>query len=239
MNPLEDDSTSDKHQLWLEVQAQLDAGRASKRARTVVQIIFERGACTTNDLKALGYQHPPRAVGDLRDAGIDVSRRMVSYTDPETGSKKSQASYSIVGTVPGRESRRGVSKQIRDEVTATGRCEMCGASARLQVDHRIPFEVAGETYPHVAEEFMPLCPSCNRAKSWTCESCPNRSVKDPSVCSSCMWASPSDYAHVATKQVREVRAVLEDPRDIRRFDEQRPSVKDLLTRYLRRGDDRS
>jgi len=41
----------------------------------------------------------------------------------------------------------------------------------LQIDHRIPFEVAGddETKMEDPNSYMLLCGSANRAKSWSCE----------------------------------------------------------------------
>jgi hypothetical protein len=48
----------------------------------------------------------------------------------------------------------------------------------LQVDHRIPYEVAGEHDEGDIEAFMLLSPSANRAKSWTCEHCENWERKD-------------------------------------------------------------
>lgn len=236
MTPPGNEGSGASEQLRNEVTAQLDAGNASKRARLVAEIILERGACTTGELEERGYAHPPRAVRDLRDAGVEIEMKRVSYEDPNSGTRKYQAEYSIVGTDPTKKSRRAVPKKIADAVKSSGKCEVCGAESRLQVDHRVPFDIAGESYPHVVEEFMPLCPSCNRAKSWTCESCPNQEHKDPSVCGSCMWASPLDYRHVATQQVREVRAVLEDPEDIKRFDRERPDVQKLLIHHLRSAD---
>lgn len=74
----------------------------------------------------------------------------------------------------------------------------------LQIDHRVPFEIAGD--PTDANEdtdaYMLVCASANRAKSWTCEHCPNWSKKDADVCRTCYWAFPEDYAHVATREVR-------------------------------------
>jgi hypothetical protein len=75
----------------------------------------------------------------------------------------------------------------------------------LQIDHRIPFEVAGD----IAEEkqdpenFMLLCISANRAKSWSCEHCANwLEQKDVNICQSCYWAYPEKYTHIAMRQAR-------------------------------------
>jgi len=48
-----------------------------------------------------------------------------------------------------------------------------------------------------------VCGSCNRAKSWSCEHCPNGlETKDPKICAVCYWASPLKYTHVATLDIR-------------------------------------
>jgi hypothetical protein len=50
---------------------------------------------------------------------------------------------------------------------------------------------------------MLVCGSCNRAKSWSCEHCPNGlEAKDPKVCTACYWANPLKYTHVATADIR-------------------------------------
>lgn len=98
-------------------------------------------------------------------------------------------------------------------------------------------DATGLACNHHVEDFMPLCPSCNRSKSWACEHCPNRMVKDISVCKACMWASPKNYTHVATQQVREFRGTLYDHDDIRRYDEQHPDVPEVLSEYMKRVDE--
>lgn len=70
---------------------------------------------------------------------------------------------------------------------------------KLQVDHRIPYEISGEQNEQDIDCFMLLSPSANRAKSWTCEHCENWDVKDSGFCVKCFWAHPEDYDHVAGK----------------------------------------
>ena len=48
----------------------------NRRAAAAVQIMLEKGSVTTDDLSRLGYNHPPRAIGDVRDAGIPVVSEM-------------------------------------------------------------------------------------------------------------------------------------------------------------------
>jgi hypothetical protein len=75
----------------------------------------------------------------------------------------------------------------------------------LQIDHRIPFEVAGDNVAGMDDpkSFMLLCGSANRAKSWSCEHCANwQELKDAQICRRCYWAFPEDYDHVAMRQAR-------------------------------------
>ena len=81
----------------------------------------------------------------------------------------------------------------------------------LQIDHRIPYEVIGETNRNVPldpKEFMLLDASSNRAKSWSCEHCDNLIKKhNPDICRRCFWASPEDYDHIAETQSRRAEVV--------------------------------
>jgi hypothetical protein len=72
----------------------------------------------------------------------------------------------------------------------------------------VPYEVAGENDQLEAEDFMLLCGSANRAKSWSCEHCENwKGAKDKRVCLSCYWAYPENYQHVAMRQIRRIDLV--------------------------------
>ena len=125
----EDDESDGRTQEGLikSVEAQMDLGNASKRAREVARIILDRGSCTTSDLEDLGYKHAPRAVRDLRDAGIDVVTTTESYTDNSTGGNKRRARYTVVGVIRGKVSRHPLSKDTVDAVKSGGHCEVCGA----------------------------------------------------------------------------------------------------------------
>jgi hypothetical protein len=57
----------------------------------------------------------------------------------------------------------------------------------------------------VPDDFMLLSGSANRAKSWSCEHCENWiSLKDRMVCTTCYWAYPEDYHHIAMRQIRRI-----------------------------------
>ena len=83
----------------------------------------------------------------------------------------------------------------------------------LQVDHRIPYQIDGDT--GLEEEdvnaFMLLTGSTQRAKSFSCEQCPNfLELRDPTVCARCYWAFPESYDHIGMRKVRQVQLVWQD-----------------------------
>ncbi|WP_412098941.1 HNH endonuclease [Micromonospora sp. BRA006-A] len=99
--------------------------------------------------------------------------------------------------------RRALPKAFKESLCAqwSYRCAVCNGrftTRELQADHRVPYRVSGEALELAPEDFMPLCPSCNRAKSWACENCPNWDRRIPSECQTCLWGSPQQYLHVAT-----------------------------------------
>src|SRR6185312_1182562 len=53
------------------------AAEPNSRAAKALRAMLEKGSVTTADLNGLGYDHPPRAIGDVRDAGIPVVTEMV------------------------------------------------------------------------------------------------------------------------------------------------------------------
>lgn len=97
---------------------------------------------------------------------------------------------------------------------------------KLQIDHRIPFEVDGEPLLK-AENFMLLRGSANRAKSWSCEHCENwNTLKDKSICLSCYWAYPEGYTHIAMRQIRRLDLVWQNE-DIEQYDRLKQRAIDL------------
>lgn len=181
-----------------------------KRARIVVDHILKHGSITTEDLRTIyGYDHPPRAIKDVTDQGLPLSRKMVqnsngrrmaSYTFGDPGKIKA-------GRIGGRSA---FSKAFKDKLTETygRRCAVCNVeleSRYLQIDHRVPYDLAGEADLANTAEFMLLCSSCNRSKSWSCEHCTNfLESQDPSICMTCYWANPIDYLHIATQDLRRI-----------------------------------
>jgi hypothetical protein len=54
----------------------------AKRPRTVIQHIIKHGHITSQELKdTYGYNHPPRAVRDVRERGIPIETYRIEGTD--------------------------------------------------------------------------------------------------------------------------------------------------------------
>ena len=180
----------------------------NKRARVVIDHIMLHGFITTQDLEnTYGYNHPPRAARDVREAGIpletfkvksDEGRSIAAY---KFGNLEELRSNRITGRI--LFSREFKSKLF---VLNGGKCSICHGSFEeryLQVDHKVPYEVSGDLTERVEKDFMLLCGSCNRAKSWSCEHCINWKIeKNPSICMNCYWGSPENYNHIALEAIR-------------------------------------
>ncbi len=184
----------------------------AKRPATIIKHILEHGSITSEDIKSLyGYNHPPRAVRDVREQGIPIETFRIKDSEG-----KNIAAYrfgdptKLGNAVSKKAGRTALSKALKKALI-----ERFGAKcfvykeeldqALLQVDHRIPYEIGGERGEEV-KHYMLLCPSANRAKSWSCEHCSNWDIKDPSFCEDCFWAHPERYTHIAGNS--EIRIIL-------------------------------
>ncbi len=186
----------------------------AKRPRTVIQHILQHGFITSQELKDLyGYNHPPRAVRDVREYGIPLVTYRITGTDGRSIAAYRFGDSSEVSKAVSKSAGRTVfSKALKQALV-----EKYGAKCfvylekmderLLQVDHRIPYEINGEPKEADVDMFMLLSPSANRAKSWYCEHCENRLVKSPSFCMKCFWAYPEEYEHVAGNKQRIVSIV--------------------------------
>jgi hypothetical protein len=196
-------------QLKKEIEEQLNSIN-NKRARVVIEHILEHGFITTEELeKKYGYNHPPRAARDVREAGIPLDTYRVQSSDGRSiaAYKFGDLSKILKGRIEGR---TVFPKKLKDTLfqLSNGKCSICSGafeSRYLQIDHRVPYEVSGD--PPGKEwdtaNYMLLCGSCNRAKSWSCEHCANwQTEKSSSLCDRCYWANPIDYVHIALQEVR-------------------------------------
>lgn len=186
----------------------------AKRPRTVIQHILKHGFVTSQELKeAYGYNHPPRAVRDVREHGIPLETYRVMGTD---GRKIAAYKFGNLNEIKNSLSkvsgRTVLSKALKQALIEKygPRCFIYLEEideAKLQVDHRIPYEIGGEQKDTDIDCFMLLSPSANRAKSWACEHCSNWEIKDANYCIKCFWAHPENYDHVAGKAEKVVSMI--------------------------------
>jgi hypothetical protein len=186
----------------------------AKRAKTVIDHVLEHGHITTEELKnPYGYNHPPRAARDVREQGVPLETFRIAGSDGRSIGAYRFADPSKIraGILAGR---KAFSKGLKEALSQRSgcKCGLCltGYEARyLQVDHRVPYEVGGEGKGESDPgEFQLICGSCNRAKSWSCEHCTNWTKKlDSKVCTTCYWASPGSYKHIAMRPVRRLELV--------------------------------
>lgn len=176
----------------------------AKRPRTVIQHILKNGYITSQELKDVyGYNHPPRAVRDVREYGIPIITYRIQGADGRSiAAYKFGNPEDVKNTLSKSAGRTVLSKALKQALIEKygARCfiyleEM--DDAVLQVDHRIPYEIGGEHDEKDIDYYMLLSPSANRAKSWTCEHCSNWEKKDEDFCLRCFWAYPENYDHVA------------------------------------------
>lgn len=178
----------------------------AKRPRTVIQHILEHDFITTEELKNIyGYDHPPRAIRDVREYGIPIiTYRVTGANGKSIAAYKFGNPEEIRNNLSKLAGRTAFSKALKQALIEKygSKCFIYLESmdpTLLQVDHRIPFEIGGEHGESDIDYYMLLSPSANRAKSWTCEHCENWERKDISFCLKCFWAYPENYDHIAGK----------------------------------------
>lgn len=182
------------------------------RAKVVIDHIIKHGHITTEELKKIyGYNHPPRAAGDVRDQGIPLETfKVLDSTGRKIGAYRFGDPAKIEeGKLGGR---KILPKQLKkDLIEKYG--PKCAIStelydeSHLQIDHRIPYRISGDgnNTDRNPADFMLLSGAAQRQKSWSCEHCNNfRELKQLKNCQTCYWAYPEEYTHVAMKEERRV-----------------------------------
>jgi hypothetical protein len=195
----------------------------NKRARAVIDRILQNGYVTTEELKNIGYNHPPRAARDVREEGIPLE----TFYDKLARDGSRMASYRFADLSKVRHDRIGgrviFKKEFKNQLIDIygNRCNICSGPFEdryLQIDHRVPYEVGGDT-DRETNDYQLLDGSCNRAKSWSCEHCENwTNIKDPDICKNCYWAAPESCEHVAMRKIRRLD-VLWDESEVKAYDE--------------------
>lgn len=187
-----------------------------KRPSTVIQHIIKYGYITTEELASkYGYEHAPRAARDVRERGVNLLTYRVKSSDG-----RNIAAYKFgepvfidnkISKVRGRTAlSQALKKALVDKYGAVCFVYLQPMEERLlQIDHRIPYEIGGELDDNI-DCYMLLSPPANRAKSWTCEHCPNWTRKNLEFCSNCFWAHPENYTHIAGREERQIVITFSD-----------------------------
>lgn len=219
----------------------------AKRPRTVIQYILDHGSVTTEELQKLGYEHAPRAARDVRELGIPLE---TFWTKNSVGRRIGAYRFGdlrLMGNAMSKTAGRTVLSKALKKALVEKYGSVCFVYLQpmeerfLQVDHRVPYEIGGERDRENTEHYMLLSPSANRAKSWTCEHCPNWEEKDVSFCMRCFWAYPEKYSHVAGKEQRQITITftgneIEDYNrliDLAGADKAEATIKRLIEEYIK------
>jgi len=189
----------------------------AKRPKTVIDHILKHGQITTEELKdTYGYNHPPRAVRDVRELGIPLKTFRVTGSD---GRKIAAYKFGDPSEIRSTQlsGRTAFSSKLKDALIEKygARCNIYLEPfpvRELQIDHRVPFEIAGDNgeLPDDVNEYMLLSASANRAKSWSCENCQNWKSKEEKSCKTCYWAYPESYSHIAMRDIRRLDLLWSD-----------------------------
>lgn len=166
---------------------------ASARACFVRDQILRNRSVTTSEI-AKEYNHPPRAAGDLSDAGIPLR---TERTKDASGSSVVRYTFDPQSFEEQRENRG--TQPARETFLPGRRCALCpsGVSLKwrlLQVDHRVPFSRVRNKAANLEGDaaFQALCPSHNAEKREACAKC--KCSEDE--CRSCYYAYPEKYTHI-------------------------------------------
>lgn len=217
----------------------------NKRARIVIDHILKHGKITTEELeKDYGYNHPPRAARDVREAGVPLKTIRVKSKD----GKRSIAAYEFGDFDSVRQDRMQgrINWPIKFKEKLIKRygskCVISGAnleSRALQIDHRIPYQIIGDDPNAIelnVEDFMLLSGTSNRAKSWSCEHCHNwKKLHKLEICKSCYWAFPESYTHVVMKEIRRLDLTWEgeEVKDYDILKKQSDQLEEPLPEYVK------
>lgn len=189
----------------------------SLRPKTILEHLVKHGSITTEEItKLYGYDHAPRAIRDVREEGIPIKTTMVKVNNKRMAKYVFDDSSKIEHNKLG--GRQVFSKKFKDLLVSKygSRCHITlepYPPKYLQIDHRIPYEVAGESAgdERSPDKFMLLCASAQRQKSWDCEHCLNLlEKKDIGICKTCYWAYPENYSHVAERYERRIDLVFQN-----------------------------
>jgi hypothetical protein len=187
----------------------------TKRGKTLVNHILQHGSVSTEELETIyALTDAASAARDVRDAGVPLAK---TSGKRKTGRQMAVYTFGDPSLIRGDrfQGRRGFPKGFKETLILKygAKCSLCSTPYEpryLQIDHRVPYQIAGEAAEgeRDLDEYMLLCGSCQRSKSWSCEHCENwREGRQPQICKTCYWAVPEDYTHIALKDYRRLEIV--------------------------------
>jgi hypothetical protein len=209
---------------------------------------LKHGFITSQELKdTYGYNHPPRAIRDVREYGIPLITYRIEGTDGRNiAAYKFGNPDEVTNSLSKTAGRTVLSKALKQALIEKygSKCFIYSEpldETMLQVDHRVPYEIGREQNEGDTEIYMLLSPSANRAKSWSCEHCENWSRKDVSFCVKCFWAHPEDYEHISGQYQRVISIVFtgDEIKDYNHLidavgmENAQKKIKELVHDYLR------
>lgn len=187
----------------------------TSRGKILVKHILKHGSVSTEDLETTySLTDAASAARDVRDAGVPL---LSTRGKRKNGRQMAIYSFGDPSDIRGDRfhGRKAFPKGFKKVLSAHygEQCALCSTpyeSKYLQIDHRVPYQIAGESFDtdRKTDEYMLLCGSCQRSKSWSCEHCDNwREGRQLEICRSCYWAVPDDYTHIALKDHRRLEVV--------------------------------
>jgi hypothetical protein len=182
----------------------------NKRARVVIDHILKKGFITTGELEEkYGYNHPPRAARDVREAGIPLETFRVKDKN-----SKSIAAYKFGDLNKVQKNRLSgrtvLSKEFKKSLYQLhkGKCFICSGrfeSRYLQTDHRIPYEL--QVMSHQSKRIlMALCCFVARVIERNHGHANIGSIgkkkKILPFAKNVIGGSPENYLHIALRSIR-------------------------------------
>ena len=187
----------------------------TRRGKVLVEHLLKHGEVSTEQLETVyGLMDAASAARDVKDAGVPLDTRRAKRTN---GRQMVIYSFGDPSLIRGDrfQGRQAFPKAFKNALAEHygPQCASCSTPyelSHLQIDHRVPYQIAGEEADGARDrdEYMLLCRSCQRAKSWACEHCDNwREGRQLDICGSCYWACPEEFTHIALKDHRRLDVV--------------------------------
>jgi 5-methylcytosine-specific restriction endonuclease McrA len=155
-----------------------DGGTWSEAQMTILRLLWPMEWVDRRIiLKEVGQSYYDRRIRELRESGWHISAKAEGrnyYYRLESHKKDKGARRSYASA--------------RDKLqlyAAQDKCQICGATENLQIDHKVPRERGGTTE---LQNLQRLCSSCNVEKRGICKSC------ELTTCDGCPYAYPELFS---------------------------------------------